>query len=329
MPANLTPQYRKAEEAYRKAHTPEEQIVCLGEMLKLIPKHKGTEKLQADLKSKLKEAKAEATSTKVSAKKGSSFRFPRQGAGRAVLVGGPNSGKSRMVKELTNADPQVADFPFTTREPLPSMMPWDDATVQLIDTPPMTASHVEPYLIDMVRSADLAILCLDGSSDDSPDDTHAVIEQLRNRKTVLGNYSGFDEDDFSVVHIKTLLVVTRGDNPDSDLRLDFLKELVPFDFGFLKVELDREESREELRREIFRALDVIRVYTKAPGKPADYKDPYTIPRGATVEDLALKVHRELAEKLKFAKVWGENVHDGQTVGRDHTLCDKDLVELHV
>jgi len=329
MPANLTPQYRKAEVAYRQAQSVEERVECLGELLKLIPKHKGTEKLQADLKTKLKETKAEAITENTAAKKGPSYRFPHQGAGKAVLIGGPNSGKSRIVKQLTNAEPEVAIFPFTTREPSPAMMPWEDVMVQLIDTPPMTAAHVETYMIDMVRSADLAILCFDGSSDDAPEDTHAVIEQLRSRKTVLGNYSGFDEDDFSIVHLKTLLVVTREDNPDCELRLEFLKELNPFQFAFKKVELDREESCEELRSEIFQALDVIRVYTRAPGKPAVYKDPFTIERGGTVEELALKVHRELAKNLKFAKVWANQSNNGQTVSRDHILYDRDLVELHV
>lgn len=328
MPANLTPQYHKAEDAFRRAQTPEERVQCLQEMLRLIPKHKGTDHLQADLKTKLKEAKQEAETEQKSPGKGRSFRIPRQGAGQVVVIGAPNAGKSRLLAELTNAQPAVEPFPFSTHEPMPGMMPWEDAAVQLVDTPPITDSNLEPYILSFVRSADLVVLCMDGSSDDAPDETFAVLEQLSSRKTLLDSESGFADDDFSIVKVNTLLAVTRADDPERDGRMEYFRELGPTPWETRFVEFDREDSREELRNLIYGMLGVIRVYTKAPGKPAEYKDPFTIPADGTVEDLAMKVHRDLAEKLKFAKVWGESAHDGQSVGRDHVLCDRDLVELH-
>jgi len=328
MPANLTPQYSKAEAAYRTAQSPQERVACLEEMLQVIPKHKGTEKLQADLKTRLKEAREEVQAEAKAPKGGKSYRIPRQGAGTVVILGGPNAGKSRIVKELTNAEPEVAAYPYTTREPLPAMMPWEDVTVQLIDTPPVSEHHLEPYLTGFVRSADLVVLAMDGSSDDAPEQTLAVCEQFSSRKTLLDTWSGLDDDDLSIVHVRTLLVVTRGSDSDVDARIELFREVCPREFEMLSVELNQPESAAGLRSSIYDALDVIRVYTKKPGKPAEYDDPFTIPRGGTVEDLAVKVHRDFATSLKFAKVWGTSAHDGQSVGREHVLCDRDVVELH-
>jgi ribosome-interacting GTPase 1 len=341
MPANLTPQYKKAEDAYRQAQSAEERVACLEEMLRLIPKHKGTDHLQADLKTRLKEAKGDVQKEKSTGKSTRSYRIPRQGAGQVILLGAPNAGKSRVLKELTHAAPEVAEYPFTTREPLPGMMPWEDVTVQLIDTPPITASHLEPYVIGYVRSADLVLLCFDGSSDDAPEQTAEVVEQLENRKTRLSTWTGFDENDFSIVHVKTILLVTRADDPDVDERLAFFREIMAstpaaesgrgaqgFDIPFAYVELDRPESVAELRDRIYQMLNVVRVYTKKPGKPADYVDPYSLPQGSTVEDLAVKVHQDLAKSLKHARIWGASAQEGQTVGREHVLADRDLVELH-
>lgn len=334
MPANLTPQYQKAEEAYRRAQSSEEQVACLEQMLQLIPKHKGTEKLQADLKSRLKSTRSEQEAEASAPKKARSYRVPRQGAGQVIVIGAPNSGKSRILAELTNATPEVAPYPFTTREPFPGMMRREDVPVQLVDTPPITSDHFEPYLTGFVRCADVVVLAFDGSSDDAPDQTAEVISELAKRKTFLADRSGFVDDDFSSVRVKTILAVTRADDPGCDDRLAYFAEMNSTPLEIVKVDFgpatstDLNPSKENLRERIYAGLDVIRLYTKKPGRPADTADPFTIPVGGTVEDLALKVHREIAEKLKFAKVWGTSARDGQSVGRDHVLADKDVVELH-
>lgn len=334
MVANLTPQYQKVEDAYRRAQSPEEQVACLEQMLKLIPKHKGTEKLQADLKTRLKEARSDQETEASAAKKGRSYRVPRQGAGQVLIIGAPNAGKSRILAELTNATPEVAPYPFTTREPLPAMMRREDVQVQLVDTPPITAAHFEPYLTGFVRTADAVVLAFDGSSDDAPDQTAEVISELAKRKTFLADSSGFVDDDFSSIRVRTLLAVTRAGDSGVDDRLAYFAELVSIPFRIVKVEFGADpasgpnESKENLREQIYNELDVIRLYTKKPGRPADIADPFTIPREGTVEDLALKVHREIADKLKFARIWGTSARDGQSVGREHVLSDKDVVELH-
>lgn len=328
MPANLTPQYKKAEEEFRRAQTPREQIECLEEMLKLIPKHKGTEKLQAELKTKLKEARSELETEKKGPKRGKSYRIPRQGAGQVVVIGAANSGKSRILKELTHAHPEVAPYPFTTREPMPGMMPWQDVTVQMVDTPPIMPGHLEGYLPGLVRSADLVLLAFDGSSDNAPEETQTVVESLASKKTQLGAESGFDEEDFGIVRVQALIVVTHADDPQAADRIDFFRELTGCSLQVHQVELDRRESAESLRDKVYELLRVIRVYTKAPGKPADMTAPFSLPMGATIGDLAVKIHKDLAGKLKFARIWGAGVHDGQSVGPEHQLQDRDLVELH-
>ncbi len=328
MAVNATPQYKKAEEEYRRAQTVEEQIACLEKMLVLLPKHKASEKVQSDLKTRLKEARGELAAENAAPKKLRTYQFPRQGAGQIVILGGPNAGKSRLLAELTSAKPEVAPYPFTTREPHPGMMPWEDVVVQLIDTPPITDTFFETYLQNIVRSADGVLLCFDGSSDDAPDHTAEVIRQIEQRKTVLARESGFVEDDLTQIRIKTLLVPTRADDPAFADRLAYFDEMFPRRFDAQPVEFERPDSISLLRDRIFKMLGVIRVYTKAPGKPADYKSPFTIPAGGTVEDLAEKIHHDLAAKLTHARIWGSGVHDGQSVGREHVLAERDLVELH-
>jgi ribosome-interacting GTPase 1 len=328
MAVNATPQYKKAEEEYRRAQSVQEQVDCLEKMLVLLPKHKASEKMQSDLKTRLKEARGELAAEKAAPKKVRTYQFLHQGAGQIVILGGPNAGKSRLLAELTSAKPEVAPYPFTTREPHPGMMPWEDVAVQLIDTPPITDTFFEAYMQNIVRSADAVLLCFDGSSDDAPDHTGEVIRQIEQRKTLLSRESGFFEDDLTQVRIKTLLIATRADDAGCSDRLAYFDEMFPGKFDTQLVEFERPESIAALRDRIYKMLGVIRVYTKTPGKPADYKSPFTIPAGGTVEDLAEKVHQDLAASLTHARIWGSGVHDGQSVGREHVLADKDLVELH-
>ncbi len=327
MPANLTPQYQKAEADFRRAQSASERLACLERMLQLIPRHKGTERLQADLKTRLKEARVEVQVERNAPKGTRSYRIPRQGAGTVIIVGGPNSGKSRLLRELTSARPDVADYPFTTREPLPGMMPWEDVRVQLVDTPPVTAGHLEPYLTDFVRSADAVILCLNGASDDAPQETVDVVRQLAARKTRLSAATGFDPDDMSVINVRTLLACTRAGDPDAGLRLQMFRELADLDLETAPVEFESSASTAELRRAIFNLLGVMRVYTRRPGEPIDRENPITLENGATVVDLAGKVHHELAARLTHARIWGAT-GEGLTVGRDHPLAEGDVVELH-
>src|SRR4029079_14548340 len=208
----------------------------------LLPKHKASEKVQSDLKTRLKEARGELAAEKAAPKKVRTYQFPHQGAGQVVILGGPNAGKSRLLAELTSAKPEVAPYPFTTREPQPGMMPWEDVKVQLIDTPPITDTYFEAYVPNLVRTADGVLLCFDGSSDDAPDQTAEVIRQIESRKTLLAKEYGFGEDDLTQVRVKTLLVVTRADDPGRADRVAYFEEMLPGRFDPVLVEFCRPQS---------------------------------------------------------------------------------------
>ena len=328
MAVNLTPQYLEADAEYKKAQTAEERLEALRKMWTLVPKHKASEKLQADLKTKMSAARDEVEKEKKSGKKaGISYKVPRQGAGQFMILGGPNAGKSSLLAKLTRATPEVAAYPFTTREPIPGMMEWEDVRVQLVDTPPITADFLEGYLSSLVRAADAALLLVDLGDDDGPFAAEAVIERLGEVKTVLIGTPKEGEDP-SIVHRKTMLVANKVDLPGAADRLDVVRELFGERFPLHVVSAEAGTGLEELRHAIYKFLDIIRVYTKKPGKPADKESPFTCPRGSTLLDLAGLIHRELPDKLKSARVWGTGVFDGQSVPRDHVLHDKDVVELH-
>jgi ribosome-interacting GTPase 1 len=330
MPANLTPQYFKAEAKYRQASSPDEELACLQEMLREIPKHKGTDKLQAELKGKIAKAKDEAQKAHKAGKKGHSFKIPRQGAGRVVILGGPNAGKSALVAAVTNARPEVAPYPFTTREPAPAMMPWEDVMVQLIDTPPITADFCEGNVLGLVRGADLVLLMVDLGADEGIDQLQDLLNYLSSTKTRLAAESSLSEEDIGLSFTRTFLVPNKIDVPGARERLDLLHEFAPLDFPEFAISAEHGTGIETLREAIYKSLDVVRVYTKHPNhKEPDYDRPFTLPRGGTVHDIAELIHKDLARNLKNARIWGQGVHDGTHVKGDHVLNDKDVVELHM
>ena len=236
MPANLTPQYKKAEEEYRRAQTPEEELRCLELMLREIPKHKGTDKLQAELKAKISKARHEAEHAKKAGKKGHHGpHIQRQGAGRAIILGGPNAGKSQLLARLTRATPEVAPYPFTTREPQPGMMAWEDVQVQLIDTPPITADVFDPSILGLIRGSDLALLLFDAGSDDGIDALAPVLDRLSQTKTRLAKESYLDEEDVGLSFTQTFLVHNKIDLPGAEERIVLLREFCPVDFREFRI----------------------------------------------------------------------------------------------
>jgi len=330
VPANLPPQYLKAEDEYRKASTPEKRLEKLRELFRLLPKHKGTEKLQSDLKQKMSQLKEEQERGRPGGKKaGLSHHVPREGAGQVVLIGPPNVGKSALVAALTNARPEIAAYPFTTREPQPGIMMWQDVPVQLVDLPAISPEFTQPWVPELIRSADAALLLADLANDDVAEATLAVLERLDTSRAELVGELPYDVEDESIRHLKTVMATTKLDADGAGDRLAVVREWFEPRFPVAPVSARTGQGLETLRAATYHLLGVLRVYTKVPGKPADRTRPFTLPIGSTVLDLAREIHRDFEQSLKSARIWGTGVFEGQAVKRDHELHDGDVVELHV
>ena len=297
-------------------------------MLKELPKHKGTDKMQADLKQKISRIKKEAASAKSKTGRRSQ-KILRQGAGRCVIIGGPNAGKSQLLASLTNAKPEIAEYPFSTREAQPGMMPWQDVFVQLVDTPPITSDVYEPNTLSLIRGAELVLLMLDLGSDDGGQQLKDVCEKVEATKTRLGRETALDEEDLGVTYTRTFFVPNKMDLVEATDRLEFFGEYIHFDFRTFPISAREGTGLEPLRDAIYESMDVVRAYTKLPSKKdPDMDSPFTLKRGDTVLDLAQLIHKDVVKGFKSARVWGTEVHDATPVKGDYVINDRDVVELH-
>jgi ribosome-interacting GTPase 1 len=345
MPANLSPEYKAAAEAFRKARDPQERLDCLRQMLSVIPKHKGTDHLQADLKHRIKELDEELEGPKKGGARSSPALVVRpEGAAQLALVGPPNSGKSLLHARLTGSAAKSGPYPYTTQYPEPGMFRWEDVLFQVVDLPAIAAEHPLPWLGSTLQSADAALLVIDLSDPDCLQHVESVQAALRERKVslVTGWPSGepaagiapvqtLDDADVFTVRLPTLLVANKADRLDhADTDLEALAELEEPHFPALLVSAESGQGLAELGAWLWRSLGLVRVYTKTPGKPALHDRPFTLRHGEqTVADVARLVHRDMAKTLKYARVWGRSVvAEGQHVGREHVLADRDVVELH-
>ncbi|MGD0597760.1 MAG: TGS domain-containing protein [Sedimentisphaerales bacterium] len=311
MPANLTPAYFKAEQWYRQATTAEEKILALEQMLAVMPKHKGTDKLKADIRQKLSTIR-EGEEKRRKSSGVDIFHVPRGGAGQVVLLGMPNTGKSSIVGLLTDAKVHITDFPFATNAPVPGMMHFEDVPIEIVDMPPITADFSMPGQVGTYRNCDLIAIVIDLSAD-VEEQWKVCLDFLETRNLLPSK--------------KTVCICTKSDIAVEGA-IDKIKQLCDNRFEIIPVSVESGEGMGELPKQLFRPLNIIRVYAKPPGKKPDMNEPFTIPEGSTVLDLARVIHRELAEKLKHARIWGTNVYEGQSVQRNHVLNDKDIVELH-
>jgi len=328
MPANLPPHYFEAEKRYREAKSPEEKVRALEEMLTIMPKHKGTDKLRASLTSKIAKFKALAQQKKSTSRRDAAYAIEKEGALQIACIGPPNTGKSSLVASLTKATPEVADFPHSTWKPTPGMAAFENVQFQLIDTPPINREYVDPWMADLMRRADILAIVVDLKDDPFGhfDETVEVLNSLRIYPKGLSIPSDLPKKPFVK---KTMVVVNKVDTEKDEEDFEVFLELSEMALPCVPYSTRHDKYRGGLLKKIYEVGEIIRVYTKAPGKEPDLKAPFVLPKDSTLEDLAAKIHKDFLEKLKYAKIWGVAVFDGQMVQKDYVLQDGDIVEMHI
>ena len=351
MPANLSPEYKNAQDAFRRASDPQDKLGCLKDMLRTIPKHKGTEHLQADIKTRIRELTEElAGPRKGGARSGPELSVRPEGAAQVAIIGPPNAGKSSLHARLTGSHAVVGPYPFATKYPLPGMLSHEDVQFQLVDLPPVSDDYIESWMGGTLQNADAVLLVSDLSDPECVDQLEAVERQLQAKKVDLvarvpgredalltvssaeaaSGFAGDAIDDPFRLRLPALLVASKADlYEDPDAELEAFRELAPDPFVSLAVSTQTAQGLDKIGPTLFELLDVVRVYSKMPGRDPDMSRPFTLRRDRTVREVARQVHRGLASDLRFARVWGPGAEfDGQQVSGDHAVKDKDVVELH-
>lgn len=326
MPANLTPQYQQAEDAFKAAVTDDERLCALEEMLKNIPKHKGTEKMQADIKkriSKLRTAMSEGGGRKQG--KVDPYRVPREGAAQVFIIGPANSGKSSMVGWLTNAKVVIAPYPYSTTVPISGMMQYEDISIQLVDTPPVLLDDPQPALFSNARLADVLIVVIDSSDFDSMDALDRILEMLKERKVLA---EAKDSYGAGITADRLIVAANKCDLAEALENAEMLRELIQ-GYNIIECSAVTGQGLHELAVEVFKRSEIARVYAKPPGGRLERKEPFIVKRGATVEDVAEAIHRDLRTGFRSAKVWGSSKYAGQSVHRDFVITDGDIVEFDI
>jgi small GTP-binding protein len=323
MPTNVGPEYKKAEEAFRAAKTIDEKITRLEDMIALLPKHKGTDHLYADLKRRMSKLQKQQESSGRKGGGGPTLGFEKEGAAQVILVGAPNCGKSSILKALTNATPDVGEYPFSTHAIQPGMIQYEDIQIQLVDTPPVTPEFMPTHLLSVVRGAEAALLVADLSVDSLLDDLEAVFQAFDLRHVTFVAQQEADRD-----RIRCRIVANKIDARGAEARLELLREMIGDRFPILPLSSRDVKAVGLLPRMLFEWLGIVRVYTKAPGKRPELEKPYTVFTGQTVGDICSLIHKDFLQNLRFARMW-RGSDKPITVSKHEIVHDRDILELHL
>lgn len=328
MPANLTPQYLEAELKFKQAKTTPEKIKALEVMMAVIPKHKGTERLRGQLKSRMAKLKEELQKRPNVGRAEQAYNIKKEGAAQVVLLGLPNVGKSCLLSQITNASSEVGDYPFTTQRPIPGMMKFENLQIQLVDTPPIQLDHVEPGFPNLIRNADALLLLVD-LTDDPLFQMEVLLEELNGMRITVVGKGPIPSLEMGWVSLRALLVGNKCDVTNAIEAYQKFENRFKDRFSLLPISAKERMNFDELKKETYQLLDIIRVYTKTPGREPDLTEPVILKKGSTVEDVALSIHKDFVAKLRYAKIWGSGKFDGQMVKRNFLIHEGDVIELHI
>jgi ribosome-interacting GTPase 1 len=328
MPANLTPQYLEAETTFKQAKTVPEKIQALEIMMAVIPKHKGTEKIRGQLKSRMAKLKEELQRRPTLGRAEQAYNIKKEGAAQVVLLGLPNSGKSSLFSQVTHAFSEVAEYPFTTQKPIPGMMKFENIQIQLVDIPPIQLNHTEPGLSNLIRNTDALLLIVD-LTEDPVFQMEILQEELKQMKIEVVGKGPIPSLEGGWVSQKTLLLGNKCDVSNAMEGYRIFETRFKDIFPILPISAKEGMNCEELKKEVYQLLDIIRIYTKAPGEEPDLTEPVVLKKGSTVGDVALSIHKDFFATLRYAKIWGSVKFGGQMVKRDHQINEGDVIELHI
>ena len=389
MPTNLPFLAKKKWNEASLARTPQEKLEKLGEFLSLIPKHKGTEKLRAQVKRQISTLRSEIEEKRRrrAGRGGPRFFLEKEGAAQIIILGPTKVGRSSLLTSVTNAKTVVSDYPFTTRQPVPGMLKFEDLQFQLVEAPAVVegAANISSgglQTLGLARNADGVILMID-LSHDAPKQLKMILEELekariltqkprarveierkhvgaglriimfgklldcnlRDIENLLKGYRILDAavkihgeaslDDVedaifeSAIYRPAIVVANKADLPEAEAVLRQLKLFVGDQLPIIPVSVHAGAGLKNLGAEIFKALDIIRVYTKEPNDREPSSNPFILKRGSTVADLAKQIHSDFIEKFAHARVWATRLtFSPRKVGPSFVLEDKDVVELH-
>lgn len=300
MTVNAGPEYFAAEKRFFAAQTTEEQISCMEEMIKLAPKHKSSESFVANLKQRLKrlvEKKEKA------AKSGKSSRKTIKKEGfQVVLLGFPNSGKSSLLSVLTNARPRISENPFTTRMPEIGTLNYQGIKAQIVDLPSIGSEFFD---IGIVNTADLILIVTDNLQD---------IEKII--PLLVKTYG------------KQLIAINKSDLLSHEQLRKLEQTIKSKKLNAVPISTINNHNIESLKSSILKSMDVIRIYTKEPGKPKS-DNPVVLPLYSTVRDVAESIRKGFSQTVKETKLTGpSSKFPNQKIGLDHVLKDLDIIEFH-
>ena len=307
MPANLPPQFYALSMKLKEASNPDEKISILEEMLRISPKHKGTENLQKDLKTKIAKLKKQRPK-KIKGK--TIYSIKKEGTGQVVITGPANSGKSSLLNALTNANAKVAPYPFTTKIPQPGMMPYEDILIQLVDTPPLSPEFSPPWLKEILKAADILLAVFDLSKED-------VVKDIEDFKEILDNWK-----------LSEKKIIFLGNKIDLEKAKENFKKIQAQN-KIKPISCLKKIGLEELKKEIFDLLEIIRVYTKSRDQELpDFEHPFILRKNSRLIDLAGQIHQDFAFSFKHAKLFKKDSKNPKIVGKDYILQDGDIIEIY-